>query len=92
MFLKDGINVEILYFGEAKKFQSSIWQNLGMLNKFQLWKLYEKADFGVVASMSNISLVPYEMLSSGLPVIEAQDGTFPYFLRNRRQYYEFFSS
>lgn len=81
MFLKDGINVEILYFGEAKSFNPPYGKNLGMLNKFQLRKLYEKADFGVVASMSNISLVPYEMLSSGLPVIEAQDGTFPYFFK-----------
>ena len=33
----------------------------------------------MVASMSNVSLVPYEMLATGLPLIEFEDGTFPYF-------------
>jgi hypothetical protein len=50
-----------------------------MLQKSELLGLYRKADFGMVASMSNISLVPYEMLATGLPLIEFQDGTFPYF-------------
>ena len=47
-----------------------------MLSKEQLRELYYEADFGMVASLSNISLVPYEMLSAGLPVIEFADGTF----------------
>jgi glycosyltransferase involved in cell wall biosynthesis len=51
-----------------------------MLSKKQLLSLYRKADFGMVASMSNVSLVPYEMLATGLPLIEFEDGTFPYFL------------
>jgi glycosyltransferase involved in cell wall biosynthesis len=50
-----------------------------MLSKSELRDLYQTADFGMVASMSNISLVPYEMLSTGLPVIEFTDGTFEYF-------------
>ena len=29
--------------------------------------------------MSNISLVPYEMHASGLPVIEFGDGSYPFF-------------
>ena len=33
----------------------------------------------MVASMSNISLVPYEMHASGLPVIEFGDGSYPFF-------------
>jgi len=33
----------------------------------------------MVASMSNISLVPYEMHAAGLPVIEFGDGSYPYF-------------
>ena len=33
----------------------------------------------MVASLSNISLVPYEMIGTGLPVIEFLDGTFSYF-------------
>ncbi|MFV0342349.1 MAG: hypothetical protein ACK5JH_05565 [Anaerocolumna sp.] len=78
-FAKDGINLVIKYFGEDKSFQTVAGENLGMLNKGDLLKLYKKADFGMVASMSNISLVPYEMLATGLPLIEFEDGTFPYF-------------
>ena len=34
----------------------------------------------MVASMTNISLVPYEMIASGLPVIEFADGSYGTFL------------
>ena len=51
-------------------------KNLGKLNKEELAELYKKSDFGMVASMSNISLVPYEMLSTGLPIFEFRDGSF----------------
>ncbi len=78
-FLADGIALDVRYYGEAKSFHCEGGVNLGMLNKEQLFALYKEADFGVVASMSNISLVPYEMIATGLPVIEFADGTFPYF-------------
>jgi len=78
-FKKDGINLDIKYFGEDKSFHCDGGENLGMLSKKQLLGLYKKADFGMVASMSNISLVPFEMLATGLPLIEFEDGTFPYF-------------
>ena len=78
-FAKDGINLHIKYFGEDKSFHCEGGANLGMLSKKQLLSLYRKADFGMVASMSNISLVPYEMLATGLPLIEFEDGTFSYF-------------
>lgn len=78
-FAKDGITLTIKYFGEDKSFRTEAGENLGMLSKGDLLKLYRKADFGMVASMSNISLVPYEMLATGLPLIEFEDGTFPYF-------------
>ncbi|MDF2610079.1 MAG: glycosyltransferase [Lachnospiraceae bacterium] len=78
-FQKDGIELQIKYFGEDKSFRTEAGENLGMLSKKQLFSLYKKADFGMVASMSNISLVPYEMLATGLPLIEFEDGTFPYF-------------
>lgn len=71
-----GIELEVRYFGEAGSFKAPGGKNLGMLDKEQLCALYHEADFGMVASMSNISLVPYEMLSAGLPVIEFEDGTF----------------
>lgn len=78
-FLQDGIKLRILYYGEDKSFQTEAGDNLGMLSKKELLSLYKKADFGLVASMSNVSLVPYEMLATGLPLIEFADGTFPYF-------------
>ncbi|MDF2586429.1 MAG: glycosyltransferase [Anaerocolumna sp.] len=78
-FKKDGINLHIKYFGEDKSFRTDAGENLGMLSKKQLFELYKRADYGIVASMSNISLIPYEMLATGLPLIEFEDGTFPYF-------------
>ena len=78
-FKKEGINLILKYYGEDKSFACEGGVNLGVLNKKQLFELYKEADFGFVASMSNISLVPYEMLATGLPVIEFEDGTFPYF-------------
>jgi len=76
---KKGISLNVLYFGEAKTFNVPGGKNLGQLNKAEMNELYAKADFGMVASMSNISLVPYEMHAAGLPVIEFADGTYPYF-------------
>lgn len=78
-FSLDGIKLDVRYFGEAKTFHASGGTNYGMLGKAELLRLYQEADFGLCASFSNISLVPYEMLSSGLPLIEFEDGTFPYF-------------
>lgn len=76
---RDGIELDIRYFGEAKSFLPKNGVNVGMLNKEELKKLYAEADFGMVASLSNISLIPYEMLASGLPLIEFEDGTFSEF-------------
>ncbi|WMJ86134.1 glycosyltransferase family 1 protein [Anaerocolumna sp. MB42-C2] len=78
-FKRDGITLNIKYFGEDKSFRCDAGENLGMLSKKELLSLYKRSDFGMVASMSNISLVPYEMLATGLPLIEFEDGTFPYF-------------
>lgn len=78
-FRNNGLELEVLYYGEAGTFSAEGGTNLGHLNKEELASLYRRADFGMVASMSNISLVPYEMHASGLPVIEFADGTYPYF-------------
>ena len=78
-FQQDGIELVVKYYGEAKSYHVKGGTNLGMLSKAELRDLYQTVDFGMVASMSNISLVPYEMLSTGLPVIEFTDGTFEYF-------------
>ena len=72
-------DLEIFFFGMSGKEKTIVGKNLGKLGKKDLERLYHEVDFGMVASMSNISLIPYEMIATGLPIIEFQDGTFPYF-------------
>lgn len=79
LLAEENIVLLVDYFGEAESFHAPGGRNLGMLNKEELRNLYYNSDFGMVASLSNISLVPYEMLSAGLPVIEFADGTFSEF-------------
>ena len=71
-----GFDLDICFFGLNKRYRTIVGKNLGKLNKEELAELYKKSDFGMVASMSNISLVPYEMLSTGLPIFEFRDGSF----------------
>ncbi len=78
-FQEYGTDVELLYFGMKSNVPVCDGKNLGKLSKQELNKLYQKADFGFVASMTNISLVPYEMIATGLPIIEMADGSFPDF-------------
>lgn len=75
----DGIKLNVKYFGENKSFECSSGENMGKLKKDEILKLYHEADFGMVASLTNISLVPYEMIATKLPVIELEEGTFNYF-------------
>ena len=76
----DGIELIPFYFGLNKKEKIDGAVNLGRVSKKELSNLYHECDFGMVASMTNISLVPYEMIGSGLPVIEFKDGTYSSFL------------
>src|SRR5699024_7301132 len=78
-FENKNIKLEVYYFGEDKNLSLKNGTNLGKLNKDQLFELYKKCDFGVVASLTNISLVPYEMIASNLPIIEFEEGTFKFF-------------
>lgn len=77
-FAADGKELQVYYFGE-NTIDYKYGKNLGKMNKAQLAELYKKCDFGMVASYTNISLVPYEMLAMGLPIIEMKGGSFPYF-------------
>ncbi|MFQ6803472.1 MAG: hypothetical protein ACLRT5_00125 [Lachnospiraceae bacterium] len=77
---KDGIKLKIRFFGFKKNHKLIVGENCGKLNKKELAQLYQKSDFGMVASMSNISLVPYEMIAIGLPVIEFSEGSYADFL------------
>ena len=76
---KKGYDLEINYFGNAFPICINNGNELGKLTKKELYNLYCECDFGMVASLTNISLVPYEMIATGLPVIEFKDGTFDYF-------------
>lgn len=77
-FKKDGLELKVYYYGETLvKYKHG--KNLGKLSKVQLAELYAICDFGMVASYTNISLVPYEMMATGLPLIEMKDGSFPFF-------------
>ena len=51
--------------------------NLGRLPHQQLMQVYKTCHFGLVASLTNISLVNYEMIASGLPVIDYREGSAP---------------
>ncbi len=75
-----GIILDISFFGLRSNSRVSIGKNLGKLSKDELINLYKDSDFGVVASMTNISLVPYEMMATGLPIIELAEGSFSEFL------------
>lgn len=81
-FKKNGYELSIKYFGTNKKMKLKNGENLGMLNKEELANLYEDADFGICGSMTNVSLVPYEMLAKGLPLIEFEEGTYQFFFPN----------
>jgi glycosyltransferase involved in cell wall biosynthesis len=79
LFAEDHKKLTVRYFGASRHSRLKAGVNLGQMDKKSLRSLYKDSDFGLCASMSNISLVPYEMLGSGLPLIEFADGTFPYF-------------
>lgn len=70
-----GLTLKINYFGTPQDKQFINGQNLGRLNKKQLNTLYQDSDFGIAPSMTNFSLVPFEMMSTGLPFIDFIEGT-----------------
>jgi len=78
-----GTELDIRYFGESRLFKLEHGRNLGKLGGEQLRELYRTSDFGMVASLTNISLVPYEMIATNLPLIEFADGSFPSFMDPR---------
>ena len=44
--------------------------NLGILNDYELAALYSGCDAGLVLSLTNPSLVPFEMMACRCPVVE----------------------
>ena len=77
-----GIDLKITYFGTGRSKRFINGQNLGKLTPAELNQLYHEADFGIAPSMTNFSLVPYEMMSAGLPLIDFKEGTGSYFLKD----------
>jgi len=67
-------DVEIVFYGDkAEKFQHVPFEftNVGMTPQISdLGDLYRSADVGVCFSTTNPSLVPFEMMACGLPVVD----------------------
>jgi hypothetical protein len=76
---KNNKEVEINFFGIEKNIKLPLGNNLGKLNTESLKNLYRNSHFGIVASLTNISYVNYEMIAMGLPVIDFIDGSAPSF-------------
>lgn len=76
---KQNKKIEINFFGIERNIKLPLGNNLGKLNTEGLKNLYRDSHFGVVASLTNISYVNYEMIAMGLPVIDFVDGSAPSF-------------
>ncbi|WP_188261068.1 glycosyltransferase family 4 protein [Azospirillum tabaci] len=68
--------VQILMYGSHHVDTGSLpfeARNLGILPTIDdLARLYSNADLGIVFSLTNPSLVPYEMMACGLPVVDVR--------------------
>lgn len=58
-------------------------RHCGKLNAVQLRSLYAQSHLGIVASFSNVSLVPFEMIATGLPVMDFESSTSRDFFEDR---------
>jgi hypothetical protein len=81
-FAEAGRTLELAAYGLPARYQFEGLRNLGLLDKPGLRALYESSDFGMTVSLSNISLVNYEMAASGLPVLDACEGSAPAFFED----------
>ncbi len=74
-FSKIKPDYEIIFFGskllKLNKFRNNFSKNLFLEDTFSLAELYNSALVGIAFSSTNPSLVPIEMMSCGLPVIDA---------------------
>lgn len=65
--------IEIALFGESRPLDTPFpYRDLGVLDRPGLAHAYASAAVGLVLSLTNPSLVPLEMLSCGLPVVDAR--------------------
>lgn len=74
-----GMKASIIFFGLDRRIPVPLGVNAGRLSHAELLALYRTLHFGIVASLTNISLVNYEMLSQGVAVVDFAEGSAPSF-------------
>lgn len=69
---KRGVEFEVDFFGAELDLRAAPFKfkDHGVASPETLAKLFQKADIGIVFSATNYSLVPQEMMASGLPIVE----------------------
>lgn len=82
---KDGYDLQLYVFGDSIKFEFA--QNLGDISRNQMKDLFSNCDFGMCMSGTNVSLVPYEMIAMGLPLIDFENSSLKDFLNDGVFYY-----
>ncbi len=78
-----GKKASIIFFGLDRRIPVPFGVNAGKLSHAELRALYQKLHFGVVASLTNISLVNYEMLAQGVAVVDYVEGSAPSFFSSK---------
>lgn len=66
-------NVKIYLYGSKLRTNSSVWfehEHLGLLSLEECNRLYARCQIGLCISASNPSRIPFEMMASGLPVVD----------------------
>jgi len=73
LFSQKNPDVKIIIFGSEQIGHHNIpfpYENRGVLTKEELAQLYSRADVGISFSTTNPSLVPFEMMACGCPVVD----------------------
>jgi len=72
LLAKRGVDFEVDFFGAPVEFTQAPFRfkDHGVASPEDLAALFQQADIGVVFSATNYSLVPQEMMSCGLPIVE----------------------
>jgi len=73
LFNQKNPDVKIIIFGSEQIGHHNIpfpYENRGVLTKVELAQLYSRADVGISFSTTNPSLVPFEMMACGCPVVD----------------------
>ena len=87
---QDNSDLKIALFGSSNLNNTKIkfpFTDLGILSPKDLNKEFNKSKIGMVFSDTNISLVPFEMILSGLPVIQNDNlSTREFFKHNENSY------